>query len=201
MVAGGLQSGPPPPALSLWSGPLSGGPLVRGCLQIIREQIRKEGGKKHSGARQDPYLLGWNVRGRSPAPEARHLQPGREEGRGLGVQGREGTGWSVLDQWSLRRNLACPGGGLDTKSSPPSPALGPHMSRLALGPPQDSRRRGSEVSQDSGQGSSGLSSVEWGSKPHCLLHRTTGILPGDATCKPQRAMQREGVPGAPSLPC
>lgn len=46
LVAGGLQSGPPPPALSLWSGPLSGGPLVRGCLQIIREQIRKGGGKK-----------------------------------------------------------------------------------------------------------------------------------------------------------
>lgn len=80
-----------------------------------------------------------------------HQRPGicsreGEEGTGLGVLGREGTGWSVLDQWSLRRNPACPGGGLDTKSSPPSPALGPHMFRLALGPPQDSRRRGSEVS-------------------------------------------------------
>lgn len=50
--------------------PVPGGPLERGCLQIIRGQIWKGGGEKHPGARQDPYLLGRNVRGSTLVREA-----------------------------------------------------------------------------------------------------------------------------------
>ena len=98
---------------------------MRGCLQIIREQIRKAGEKKHSGARQDPYLLGRNVRGSGSSRAGVLQQRGPEAAAGRGGAGALGTGegggraglvWASRD--GINGNLALPGRRSRTKSSP-----------------------------------------------------------------------------------
>lgn len=134
---------PPPPVFLCELGPLPGGPPVRGCLQIIREQIRKEGGKKALRRQTGSLSSGAGCQrqqqqGRSPArrPGICFAAARGEEGTCPGCWGGGGIGWSVLGLQSLRTNgiWPCPGGGLDTKA--------PGQFRLALGPSGDNRRGG-----------------------------------------------------------
>ena len=98
---------------------------MRGCLQIIREQIRKAGEKKHSGARQDPYLLGRNVRGSGSSRAGVLQQRGPAAAAGGGGAGTLGTGeegghaglvWASRD--GINGTLALPGRRSRSKSSP-----------------------------------------------------------------------------------
>lgn len=120
-MAAGLPVASPPVFLCGGGGALPGGPLVRGCLQIIREQIPKEGGKKALRRQTGSLSSGAECQrqescNRGPAFAAREgRREGGEEGRRGGREvgggeegrrgggdppwalGREGTGWSVLD--------------------------------------------------------------------------------------------------------
>lgn len=93
-------------------------PLVRGCLQIIREQIRKEGGKKALRRQTGSLSSGAECQrqpGRQDSGRTRQrpcfCSQGGEGGpvlEGGGLPGGRGTGWSALGQQSLRTsgNLA-----------------------------------------------------------------------------------------------
>lgn len=107
-MAAGLPVAFSPVFLCGGGGALPGGPLVRGCLQIIREQIPKEGGKKALRRQTGSLSSGAECQrqescNRGPAFAA------REGRRGGGERGRRGGG---DPPWALGREgdrMVCSG--------------------------------------------------------------------------------------------
>jgi hypothetical protein len=147
-----------------------GGPLERGCLQIIRGQIWKGGGEKHPGARQDPYLLGRNVRGSTLVREAwrrPHLH--------LSLGGQRRPSWVLGDKhggggtfWARQGGMQSTRKGLDATSCNRNPHPHPHPHpTLALNSHLPQQRR--ERDRDS-QGQPDLAIPKW---QGCLSHKTS----------------------------
>lgn len=133
------------PASPSWVPPPCNRPPSKGLSadnQGTDSEKRRE--KRHSGARQDPYLLGRNVRGSragSPAAQAQPSQPrrgGERRGRGSGPAGGRGG----LCQEPGRETGGNPPAGEGSWVPYPAPTMGPAL-RMGLPRPQHtSWRRG-----------------------------------------------------------